>query len=275
MILPCNRLWGLWEMLELRIEKLIDAATYLQGFIELISDERMNKKINSEHRKIYLAACNRFDEHVEACELRASIRALSRLVGNLEESKEFTYAIFKEYVEDLLLRMKDELELTRCFVLETNKVQFYEPEKPLFGDLVASGYPSAYQEIEEAGKCLALGRATACVFHLMRTMEIGIRAVAKGLKIPDPTKSAERNWAFILRKVREAIEARQRWRRKADKAFYEEAAAHLDSVKNPWRNATMHVQKTYTEEEAENIFYIVRAFMMKIASRIDENGKFV
>ena len=104
-------------------------------------------------------------------------------------------------------------------------------------------------------------------------MEVGIGAIAGGLKIPDPAKPAEKNWSVILRKIREAIVSRQRWRAKSDKEFFEEALAHLDLVRNPWRNATMHVEKTYTEEEAENILYIVRAFMTKLASKIDENGK--
>jgi hypothetical protein len=35
----------------------------------------------------------------------------------------------------------------------------------------------------------------------------------------------------------------------------------------------MHVERTYTSEDAENILYAARAFMKKIASRIDEKGK--
>ena len=34
----------------------------------------------------------------------------------------------------------------------------------------------------------------------------------------------------------------------------------------------MHVDKKYTEEEAEQIFSVVTSFMKKIASRMDEQG---
>ena len=171
--------------------------------------------------------------------------------------------------------MRDELELTHFLHVENNKVRFYEPDSPLFGSQVSEFYPSARFEIVEAGKCLALGRATACVFHLMRITEIGLRSVARCLSIDDPTKPAERNWGAILKKIRDAIDAKARWKRKKDKQFFEEIYASLDSIKNPWRNATMHVEQVYTEEEAENILYVVRAFMAKIASRFDENGKYV
>jgi hypothetical protein len=46
----------------------------------------------------------------------------------------------------------------------------------------------------------------------------------------------------------------------------------LDAVKNPWRNATMHVEKKYTPEEALHIHSSVRGFMMRLADRMDENG---
>jgi DNA topoisomerase IA len=46
----------------------------------------------------------------------------------------------------------------------------------------------------------------------------------------------------------------------------------MDAVKDAWRNATMHVENKYTEEEARRIYDAVRGFMMKLASRMDEQG---
>ena len=34
----------------------------------------------------------------------------------------------------------------------------------------------------------------------------------------------------------------------------------------------MHVQNKYTQEEAEHIYTVLRGLMMKIASKMDENG---
>jgi hypothetical protein len=53
---------------------------------------------------------------------------------------------------------------------------------------------------------------------------------------------------------------------------FEALYASLDAVKNPWRNATMHVENKYTDDEAEHIFVAVKGVMMKLASRCDENG---
>jgi hypothetical protein len=94
--------------------------------------------------------------------------------------------------------------------------------------------------------------------------------LVKCLNIPDPTKPAERNWAIILRAVWDGIEAK--WpvasaRMHGDGLLFEEP------VRNPWRNATMHIEKKYTDDEAEHIFAAVKGFMMKLASRMDEDGK--
>ncbi len=173
-----------------------------------------------------------------------------------------------------------EIELRARIFLEmpTDKQKFYSSGSALFGgEDVANKFPSAAFEIDEAGKCIALDRHTACVFHLMRIMELGIRAMASCLGIPDPVKPAERNWGIILRKIRDDG-IQKKWPTAADRmagdgAVLESLQASLDAVKSPWRDTTMHVEKKYTGEEAQHIFDAVRGFMMNLASRCDANGE--
>jgi hypothetical protein len=105
-------------------------------------------------------------------------------------------------------------------------------------------------------------------------MEIGLRATARCLGIPDPIKARERNWAVILEKIRTQIDAK--WpastRLRGDGVLFENIYTSLDAVKNSWRNSTMHVERTYTEEEAMHVFHAVKGFMSKVAERMDENG---
>jgi hypothetical protein len=160
--------------------------------------------------------------------------------------------------------------------LEKKDQSYFAPQEPHFGQDVASKFQSAAAfEIDEAAKCLALGRPTAAVFHLMRVMEGSVRAVARCLGISDPTKPAERSWGFVLGEIWKGIE--KKWpavatRASGEGAFFETLYASLDAVKNPWRNDTMHPARKYTDDEAEHIFVAVKGFMMKLASRCDENG---
>jgi hypothetical protein len=110
----------------------------------------------------------------------------------------------------------------------------------------------------------------------MRIMEIGLRAMARSLGIPDPTKGWERNWGSMLRAIKGAMDARIAansvpWR-PGDQEIFDEAYAQADSVRLAWRNPTMHVEKTYTDEKADDIYHLVRGYMRTLADRLDENG---
>src|SRR5262249_6091339 len=78
-----------------------------------------------------------------------------------------------------------EAELTQltCFRISAEDAKYFTARR-LFGEEVATKFVPANQDIEEAGKCLALSRGTATVFHLMRVMEAGLKALAKPLGIP-------------------------------------------------------------------------------------------
>lgn len=181
----------------------------------------------------------------------------------------------QRFCRDVVTRATDELKSKLIFFIRPDRKKFYEQNILLFGDEVRDKFPSAAFEIDEAGKCFALDRHTAAVFHLMRVMEISIRAVARCLSIPDPIKPSERNWGKILAGVgaRSKPVSTTAWAVAADKEFFESVYASLDAVRVAWRNPTMHVENKYTDEEAEHIFAVVRGFMMKLASRCDENGE--
>jgi hypothetical protein len=179
---------------------------------------------------------------------------------------------------ELMQRMYDECRLRRFMALSVKQADFAFPTKPLFGEDVNDKFPAAAFEIDEAGKCLGLSRPTAGVFHCMRAMEISIAAVARCLGIPDPTKPAQRNWGAILKSFKDELERRNNsrpplWDIGSDRAYFEEVYVSLDAVRNPWRNATMHVENKYSDDEAEHVFVAVRGLMRKIASRMDENGE--
>lgn len=175
-------------------------------------------------------------------------------------------------IEQLLSRLRDEIGTHIFFQLNPLHRKYYAPEEPLFGSDFAAKFPSAAFELDEAAKCLAFDRPTAAVFHLMRLVETGVKALAGCLNIPPPTKAAERNWGVILKSIKDSI-GQRRWDNPEDKSFFEGAYVSLDAIKNAWRNATMHVDNKYTADEAEHIFSSVRGFMTKLSSRLDEAGE--
>ena len=114
---------------------------------------------------------------------------------------------------------------------------------------------------------------------MMRVMEVGIKAVAQCLGIPNPTRPAERNWGYILGEIKKDLDAHggptptKIWSNPLDRDFFSGAYVSLDAVRIAWRNTTMHVENKYNGDEAEQIFITVRGFITKLATRCDENGE--
>jgi hypothetical protein len=172
-------------------------------------------------------------------------------------------------------RLVEELGMPVFLSLSPGMVDYYQPTEPLFGQEVADKFQSLQYEIGEAGKCFALGRSTASAFHSIRCLEAGIAALSRCLGIPDPTRGSERNWANLLRAIKTQLDTR--WppgaaRFSGDGEFFESAYATLAALQNPYRNATMHLDAKYTEEEALDVMLAVRRFIKKIADRMDETG---
>lgn len=150
--------------------------------------------------------------------------------------------------------------LISAIMLSPAERDLAEPKSPLFGVEVESKAPQMSEDIAEAGKCVAFGRYTASVFHLMRVMEIGLQRLGELLGVQLVT---EKNWQNILDEVTKAVKALNQ--KEARTKTLAEAASHLYAVKVAWRNEVMHPKQTYTQEQAEAIFENVRTFVRDLA----------
>jgi hypothetical protein len=162
-------------------------------------------------------------------------------------------------ITHLLSRVQDDLASQKFFRVPNDDVQFYGNDK-LFGELVATKFKPTVEDIKNAGNCLALGQATACVFHLMRAMEAAVRQLGRRLRV---TITPQTTWRQMtgqmddkIKKMPEATEAQKRKKNK-----WEEARANLHHVGSVWRNNTMHPATTYTPSQARDVLNAVRVFM--------------
>jgi hypothetical protein len=178
-----------------------------------------------------------------------------------------------ERVRLLTERMNDELDSITLLWVSPREFQYFEKTE-LFGANFKKHFPVANAEVIEAGNCFALGRYTACVFHLMRATEKGILALYAELKLP-PLNQPTWSWGSVLKQIGEEIKSRNTtlatdpiWH--AEKEFYEQTHAFLHAAKNPIRNSTMHVAVSYDEAGAENVFNAIKAFLSHVATRLRE-----
>jgi hypothetical protein len=185
----------------------------------------------------------------------AQIERLSQLA-----SGNHTTAQLAQAIESLIDRIVDVLEEEKFLHIPSTLVKLYRG-KSLFGETVETKFQPASEDIENAGRCLAVSQETAAVFHLMRAMECAVGMLATKLVIPHP----DREWGKLLSDIHKKIEEMP----KGDlRDSWSECHANLYHLKQAWRNKTMHPKATYTPEQAKEVFEATRVFMSQLATLV-------
>ncbi|GGA47140.1 hypothetical protein GCM10011395_16710 [Sphingomonas psychrolutea] len=143
-------------------------------------------------------------------------------------------------------------------------MSYYSDEQRLFGEAVHAAFPSASYDIQEAGKCRALGRWTATVMHLMRALDPAILAFQSALNVSVPKE----NWQQIIDQIEAAIKGQGH--KHPDHQWNSEASAFFRVLKDAWRNHAMHGKDQYDEERASAVYDSVRGFLRHLATKISE-----
>ncbi len=194
--------------------------------------------------------------------LKLSAIAAKRFLGKLDSMK---IDDAHRLSEDLFLRLYDELKDRQLFILPSGNAEFYNIKESFLGKDIIDKFPNATTDAVEAGNCFAVGRYTACVFHLMRIMEDCVQKIGT---IITGINTEDKNWYNIIIDVRKKIKAMFPDEKDSERIKWDSALNHLDSVRSAWRNTTMHPKQTYTEEEAEEILNCVKGFTRQLAKII-------
>lgn len=174
-------------------------------------------------------------------------------------------------VRDCLL---SELESHRFLHISPEEAKFYMHPEKWFPETLVS-FPSATGDIEEACKCYGLERYTACVFHSMAILQIGLYTLTNdvGITLKFPIQLAE--WGDILRRIDDEIKpyaTRPRGdslREKYDN-LYAGCACQFRFFKDAWRNHVAHNREVYDKDKAHSALMHVREFMESLSTRLHE-----
>ncbi|MGO8808971.1 MAG: hypothetical protein ACLQJF_05875 [Candidatus Sulfotelmatobacter sp.] len=159
----------------------------------------------------------------------------------------------------------------------------YVNNEDLCGQEVKSAFKSAIPDIREAGNCIAIESGTAAVFHLMRAVERGLRALCRDLGIrgvPRKKKYVPIEYAVwetmfqqLHGKVDKKIDALPAGPKKQKlQEFYYPLLQDLRGFKDAFRNHVMHDRKIYSAKAADDLLDYVRRFMSLLATKISERG---
>jgi len=161
-------------------------------------------------------------------------------------------------------RVLDELETVCCYVVPREKTSYLEHAWPA-NPRIEDSFPSAIPEFKRAGRCFAYSENTACVFHLMRIVDLGLRSVAASLSV----NYDARNWAGIAGKITKSME--QKYGDKTDawknqEHFYASVLADIQAISKAYRNEGIHdARKVYEEQDASYLLTVAEHLMTSLA----------
>jgi hypothetical protein len=189
-----------------------------------------------------------------------------------------TYTQIASELGTLMEAIHDDIQHEHFYHYPRGKLQpLYFVQREWTATLAA--FPSLQKEIEEGLDCYGLDHHTACVFHMMRVAEIGLRSLARERGVSFPKHPLEwADWQNILEqtesKARAATSGMPRGPAKdAALAFYSGALGQLHAFKDTFRNVVMHVRRDYDELDGQRAINQVRDFMDSLSAKIGEKTR--
>lgn len=200
----------------------------------------------------------------------------------------------KAHLINVLNAIMNDVGLLKFLRVDEDRVRFLERDSVLDDDDsspagrdVFVAFPSARPDARAAGNCLAAECNTAAVFHMMRAVEWGLRALCVDLGVTRLRSTnrktgkvtykqlAYSDWESILSQAKAVAHRRlsrlvRGSQKQALQEFYLPAFHDIEGFKDAFRNHVMHARREYTRREAVAIVDRVQRFMALIASRVSE-----
>lgn len=173
--------------------------------------------------------------------------------------REFDMLKLSDRSKELAGRLQAELSAALVFEIPLSKRQYLETQEPPFGEAVDRAFPGTRDDLEEAGKCLAFGLPTACVFHLMRAAEGAAAVVVKSFGGETHKDDGEPiTFGGFFNQVRDRVLAMPRGR---EKDAWNKLSGFMSSLNRGDRTKVAHPGQFYSEPQAERLFALTRSFM--------------
>lgn len=264
-----HRLWSLWGIMQrFRASSFVAATSALArvatsitaaNAVGLTSDaamERQYVKRDLDNAEPVLK------ELPLSPVLRSQFDRLKRQIDHIDGGE--LAVLIREFHNNLVV----ELTSAWFLMIKADRRDYYEQHESPFGQKVADTFSEANKDIAAASRCYALDEWTACIFHLMRVLEHGLRAIAAGVGLPSEVMAHE-NWKNVIDQIESKIRAMESNPKSAEKIermrFLSSAAVQFRYFKDAWRNHASHSHASYDERDAETVWVHVRGFMQQMA----------
>lgn len=265
----------LWDMITFHLQPICSQFCLLQYYRDWL-EEFINKHPDNKDMPVgndnvvnFTKAIS-IQKYLENLGLIASPKLINQILKRLPE---MSFVRVHESIINIQQMIINEIKDVLLLFIPKNKSIWLEKENNINSQLIKS-FPSAKDDYNEAVLCYVYGQHTAAVFHSMRILEYGLKALAKDLKL----KFYRQNWGKIIQKIKDEInnEIKTLSNQPKDPSrterlkFLSNAAQEFTYFKDGWRNYVMHGDDKYDESQALSVFNHVKAFMVHLSKCLSE-----
>jgi hypothetical protein len=231
------------------ITKILDSLHHHPRSLE-------NERVQGKFQEVI----NRLSGHLANLEMKFSQNQVETVIAAVNRAD---WEVASREIDQLIRRILEELKARSFRYVDKPS---YETGLWLWqGDMRAlASHPDIRPEIEAAGRCYAYGESTACVFHLMRTIDYGLRLVAASLGIAYDARSWDGIGKAIEKRLREKYgEKTETW--KVSEPFYAEILTDIQAISRGHRNPALHeLEKKYDERESLYLLTVTVGFIKHV-----------
>jgi hypothetical protein len=188
------------------------------------------------------------------------------LIGPCYRWSRLATAQFKNLSNELGGRVSDSLSVRVFIEIKENDKILFNKSEDIFGEFMNIKFPSSVSDVSEASACLALGRYTASIFHLMRAMEASIPILSRFI---GSNYLSERNeilsWGILISNIKVNIDKLPKSALQDD--LYK-IHALLHSFNRAFRVKAAHPGELYDEDEARTVFSTVRNYFQELSDLV-------
>lgn len=271
----------LWQMIHFLADRFITCRERL-GFLTNFTD-RCNPEDAAKWEELvrfFIRNIRDFAKFADDLQMLETSGRCKHLLKNLEGSIGKAKSLFPKLTKSVLDSEITAIEQTAdreikeiAFVhIPQNKVKYFN-QTALFEEKVLAAFPEASAELMNAGNCFAVDLYTASVFHLVRAVEFGMRALALHLKAKTKSPLQYCDWGQLISAIEAkltALKTKPRGRKKSEEFdFYSRALSDCKAMAES-RNRVCHAREPFSKSEAEVVFERAKHLMQNLRTRVSE-----
>ncbi len=278
----------LWDIMKLfnsaRLALLIDGLDVYRHAVAQDKKQSPDGKLGEESRKYVVDLLREIEELCKDIGLETANNQLAQINSHLAWSSDVDLSSISADLRNAYDALMINFWKQNFIRVASDSVKYVNSDC-LFGEPVKTAFPSAADDIREAGNCIAVECGTAAVFHLMRAVEWGLRSLCHNLGVlrilkkktgkPKYVPIAWVEWDKMLDAVHDRVDTKilamaSGKRKQGAQECYYPLLRDVRGFKEAFRNHVMHTRAEYTPEDAKAVLDHVQRFMTLLATRVKE-----